>query len=121
MRNVINFIRPLPSVVTAAAFRLLMLALVFTAAVSCNTQKAAADTTATKSADTRPERGGRPSVDQIFEMDANKDGKLAKSEVKGPLERDFAKIDADSDGFLSRKEVENMPQPQGGQRPPRNQ
>lgn len=99
-------------------FRLLTLALFFTAALSCNTQKSATDKAATNQA--RTERGGQPSIDQIFEMDADKDGKLSKSEVKGPLLRDFATIDTDNDGFLSRAEVENAPRPQRGQRPQRN-
>ena len=42
-------------------------------------------------------------------MDANKDGKLSKKEVKGPLKDDFKKIDANEDGFLSKKEIEKMP------------
>lgn len=117
MKTTNNDFRRLRSVSTAGAFRFLFLALAFTAATSCNTQKTATDTTATKA---RTERGGRPSIDQIFELDTNQDGKLAKSEVKGPLLRDFATIDTDSDGFLSRKEVENAPQPQRGQRPQRN-
>lgn len=72
------------------------------------------------------ERGGRrnsrerPSVAQIFEhMDANNDGKLSKKEVKGPLRRDFARVDTDEDGFITEKELENAPRPErghGGQR-----
>lgn len=45
-------------------------------------------------------------------MDTNKEGKLAKSEVKGPLLEDFAKIDTDEDGFLSLTELEKAPKPQ---------
>lgn len=69
------------------------------------------------------QRGGRqeaPSIDEIFKMDTNKDGKLAKSEIKGPLLRDFSKIDSNEDGFISRKELENAPKPEKRQRPPRN-
>ncbi|WP_343847896.1 hypothetical protein [Algoriphagus jejuensis] len=62
----------------------------------------------------RPQ-GGAPNFAQLLaEMDANKDGKLAKSEVKGPLLNDFAKIDTDEDGFLSEKEIANAPRPQRG-------
>ncbi|MDF9799303.1 Ca2+-binding EF-hand superfamily protein [Catalinimonas alkaloidigena] len=64
-------------------------------------------------------QGGGPSFAQLLsEMDVNKDGKLAKSEVKGPLVNDFSKIDADSDGFLIESELENAPRPQrNGPRP----
>ena len=59
------------------------------------------------------QQGGPPSFSQLLsEMDANKDGKLAKSEVKGPLANDFAKIDADNDGFLTESELKNAPAPQ---------
>ena len=72
----------------------------------------------------RPQRGdrtGRPTVDQVFKMDTNGDGKLAKSEIKGKMLERFDSIDTDNDGFISKKEFENMPRPQRGQRPPRNQ
>lgn len=91
---------------------------ILTTSSSCNSQKTATETAATDKA--RPERGQRPSLDEIFEMDANNDGKLAKSEIKGPMLREFEKIDTDQDGFLSRKEVANAPKPQRGQRPQRN-
>ena len=71
-------------------------------------------------------QGGQPSVEQLLkEMDANNDGKLSESEVKGPLKNDFLKIDTDDDGYLSEAEIENAPKPerQGQGRPqggPRN-
>lgn len=71
-------------------------------------------------------RDGKPSVENLLaEMDVNKDGKLSKDEVKGPLANDFSKIDTDNDGFLSKEELENAPKPErqggGGQeRPQRN-
>ncbi|WP_405576749.1 EF-hand domain-containing protein [Winogradskyella sp. Asnod2-B02-A] len=71
-------------------------------------------------------QGGQPSVTQLLsEMDSNKDGKLSKDEVKGPLANDFSKIDTDKDGFLSEEELKNAPKPDrqggGGQgRPQRN-
>jgi len=70
-------------------------------------------------------QGGQPSVEQLLtQMDANKDGKLSESEVKGPLKSDFSKIDTDDDGYLSEKELANAPKPErqgGGQgRPTRN-
>jgi hypothetical protein len=46
-------------------------------------------------------------------MDANEDGKLSKYEVKGPLEKDFAKVDTNEDGFLSEKELEKTTKPKG--------
>jgi hypothetical protein len=58
----------------------------------------------------------RPSVDEIFEqMDANGDGKLSEKEVKGPLQRDFSKVDTDDDGFVTKKELQNAPKPEGRQ------
>jgi Ca2+-binding EF-hand superfamily protein len=71
-------------------------------------------------------QNGKPSVENLMaEMDANKDGKLSKDEVKGPLADDFSKIDTDEDGFLSKEELKNAPKPErqggGGQgRPQRN-
>ncbi len=65
--------------------------------------------------------GQPPSIDEMFKMDINTDGLLAKTEVKGRLLRDFDIIDTDRDGFISRKELENAPKPERGQRPPRNQ
>ena len=58
-----------------------------------------------------------PSVDEIFkQLDANKDGKLAKKEVKGPLKNDFDKIDSNEDGFISKKELKNAPKPERKER-----
>ncbi|MGH1384218.1 YHYH protein [Kordia sp.] len=58
----------------------------------------------------------RPNVAQIMEhMDKNGDGKLSKKEVKGPLQRDFSKVDANDDGFITKDELENAPKPQGRQ------
>lgn len=61
-----------------------------------------------------------PSVDNIMEhMDTNRDGKLSKNEVKGPLANDFSKVDTNSDGFISKDELIKAPKPKQGQRPPR--
>lgn len=65
-------------------------------------------------------KGGAPNFSQLLaEMDTNKDGKLSKSEVQGPLQRDFATIDSNDDGFITKVELENAPKPERGQRLPR--
>ncbi|MGJ8733221.1 MAG: EF-hand domain-containing protein [Cellulophaga sp.] len=64
------------------------------------------------------EQRKRPTIEEIFkQMDANKDGKLSKKEVKGPLLKDFKKIDTNEDGFLTKKEIEKMPKPEKRERP----
>ncbi|CDF78882.1 hypothetical protein BN863_11700 [Formosa agariphila KMM 3901] len=69
----------------------------------------------------KPEGGGPPSFEKLLaEMDSNGDGKLSKSEVKGPLETDFYKLDTDKDGFISKTELEHAPKPERGQRPPKS-
>lgn len=102
----------------------------------CSSQKTTSNSDDTRGQQARPEgrppgggqeggqRGGQrgaPSFAQLLtEMDANQDGRLAKSEVKGPILNDFAKIDTDGNGFISKEELENAPRPQRGERPPRN-
>ena len=97
--------------------KVIMAFIVLFLAIGCSSQKAVAD--AEKPAPKQGERGGQPSIEDIFKMDANKDGKLSKSEVEGPLQRDFAKIDSNGDGFISKEELENAPKPPQGQRPPK--
>ena len=59
------------------------------------------------------ETGQAPKVSELIsQMDTNKDGKLSKSEVQGPLSNDFYKIDANADGFLSKEELEKAPRPE---------
>ncbi|MCG9791688.1 EF-hand domain-containing protein [Flavobacterium algicola] len=61
------------------------------------------------------EQGGKkpPTAEEIIKkMDADKDGKLSKDEVKGPLKDDFTKIDTDKDGFLSLAEIKKAPKPE---------
>jgi len=61
----------------------------------------------------RQERKERPTFEQLVEkMDANKDGKLSKEEIKGPLKERFAKVDTDEDGFITAEEFEKAPKPQ---------
>ncbi len=63
------------------------------------------------------DRQGPPNLDQLFaRMDANQDGQLSKSEVKGPLADQFSKIDTNEDGLLSRQEMEKAPRPSRGPR-----
>ena len=51
----------------------------------------------------------------IAEMDTNKDKKLSKEEVNGPLAKDFSKIDTNNDGYLSKAELEKAKKPNGQQ------
>lgn len=74
------------------------------------------------SGDGRPQNrpGGRPNATQIIkEMDTNNDGKLSKTEVKGPLKEGFSKIDANNNGFLSKEELENGGE-KNKQKPPKH-
>ena len=100
------------------AFCLLAVGLSLATMTSCKSKEAATDSTARTERGKhdhrgehghRGERGQRPSIDQVFEMDADADGRLSQTEVRGPLHRDFARIDADGDGFLTRAEVEAAP------------
>ncbi|MFQ3238976.1 MAG: Ca2+-binding EF-hand superfamily protein [Olleya marilimosa] len=46
-----------------------------------------------------------PTFSQLLkEMDKDEDGKLSKTEIKGPLKDNFDKIDADEDGFITEAE-----------------
>ncbi len=67
----------------------------------------------------RGEKQGPPSVEEVFKMDTNNDGKLSQSEVKGPLSDRFSEIDTDKDGFISKKEFQNAPKPKRGRNGPR--
>ncbi|MCK0148176.1 YHYH protein [Arenibacter sp. F26102] len=61
----------------------------------------------------------RPSSAQLIsEMDSNKDGKLSKTEVQGPIANDFANIDINNDGFLTLEELIKVEKNQQN-RPPR--
>jgi Ca2+-binding EF-hand superfamily protein len=45
-------------------------------------------------------------VDNIIkELDANKDGKIAKDEARGWIKTNFDRIDANKDGFVDRQEL----------------
>ena len=52
----------------------------------------------------------RHSFSQLLElMDINKDGKLSKSEIKGPLAEDFDRVDSNKDGFITEEELKIPP------------
>lgn len=58
--------------------------------------------------------GGERRGDLMTQMDKNKDGKLSKSEIKGPLREQFSKIDLNADGFISKEELQKAPRPNRG-------
>ncbi|QOD61688.1 YHYH protein [Polaribacter haliotis] len=60
--------------------------------------------------------GGERRGDLITQMDTNKDGKLSKSEIKGPLKEQFSKIDLNGDGFISKEELQKVPRTNRGNR-----
>lgn len=58
-----------------------------------------------------------PTFSQLLkEMDKDEDGKLSKTEIKGPLKDNFDKIDADEDGFITKEELQKVSNNRG-QRP----
>jgi len=60
------------------------------------------------------QEGQKPPTPEVLikEMDTNKDGKLSKSEIKGPLKNDFDRVDLNKDGFLSLEELKKAPKPE---------
>lgn len=63
----------------------------------------------------REERREPPTFEQLIEkMDENKDGKLSKAEIKGPLKKNFDKVDTNEDGFISEEEFAEAPKPKRG-------
>ena len=63
-----------------------------------------------------------PTVDEMFkQMDANKDGKLSKEEIKGPLKEDFDKVDLNKDEFITKEELKKAPKPEGKKPENKNQ
>ena len=58
-----------------------------------------------------------PTYSQLLkELDKDEDGKLSKSEIKGPLKENFDKIDTDEDGFISEAEFKKAPKPKKRER-----
>ncbi len=81
---------------------------------SCSSSKEAAQDQATAQVQQRGEgerRQGPPSIEEVFKMDADGDGLLAKSEIKGRLLERFDEIDTDKDGFISKEELAKAPKP----------
>lgn len=63
--------------------------------------------------------GGPPSAQEAFKMfDMNADGQLTADEVKGPLLKDFEKIDTDRNGSISLPELTAAPKPGRPSGPP---
>jgi len=97
----------------------LSVVVVFIMSISCQSQVQQVGEDGNNTADHQERKNDqrRPNAEQTMEMmDADKDGKLASTEVKGPLQRDFSKIDTDGDGFLTTEELNNAPkrEPRGG-------
>jgi hypothetical protein len=89
---------------------LLLLLLVFTILISCKSNP--------EKKEQQEPNGQRPSSTQIIsELDSNEDGKLSKSEVKGPIAGDFTNIDSNHDGFLTLEELKKAEKNQEN-RPP---
>jgi hypothetical protein len=64
----------------------------------------------------RPPQSEKPKfADLLTKMDKDKNGKLSKSEIEGPLKNDFEKIDANKDGFITEAEFKKA----GPPKPPR--
>jgi PBP1b-binding outer membrane lipoprotein LpoB len=56
--------------------------------------------------------GGKPEFKNVLaRVDTNNDGKISKSEAKGPLVNAFSKLDADGDGFITEKEFNEAAPP----------
>ena len=100
----------------------IFLAGLFTVATIMTSCKSTSDATSERTEKTErsgQKRGGkRPNLETIFtQMDANKDGKISKSEAKGLLADGFSDIDTNNDGFISKKELQNAPKPERRERP----
>jgi Ca2+-binding EF-hand superfamily protein len=53
----------------------------------------------------------KPPKELIKTMDKNNDNKISKEEIRGPLAKDFDKVDINKDGFLTLEELNKMPRP----------
>lgn len=74
---------------------------------------------ATEEMDDQNPHDKKPNLEELFlKFDTNKDSKLSKEEVEGPLKNDFERIDTSKDGFLTKEELSKKPE--GNRPPPRN-
>jgi len=65
----------------------------------------------------RDERKRPPKFEELIKkMDADKDGKISKTEAKGPLKKAFGKIDGNEDGFITEEEFNKAPKPKRGRK-----
>lgn len=98
-------------------YTLLIVGALFISVTSCKSSKEVVEQDDV-SVERRSNGKERPNVDQMFtKMDVNKDGLLAKSEIKGRLAENFDTIDTNKDGFISKEEMEKAPKPaRGGRR-----
>jgi Ca2+-binding EF-hand superfamily protein len=81
---------------------------------SCNKNATSPSSTqTTKPNAERAARDGRkPDFKNVLaRVDTNNDGKISKSEAKGPLVNAFDKLDADGDGFITEKEFNEFTPP----------
>lgn len=61
---------------------------------------------------------GPPKPELVMaKLDANKDGKISKLEVKGPLKEHFPNVDLNKDGFITLEELKKAPRPPKGHKP----
>lgn len=94
------------------SFKLMVLSISILFFVACSSQKnTSGDVSDAPKTEKRGQKGGkkgkgdRPTFANLLtKMDANKDGKLSKSEVQGPLKNDFSKVDKNNDDFITEEE-----------------
>jgi Ca2+-binding EF-hand superfamily protein len=80
---------------------------------ACNKNTTSPNSTnTTPNAERAARSGKKPEFKNVLaRVDANNDGKISKSEAKGPLVNAFDKLDADGDGFITEKEFNEFVPP----------